>query len=194
MLTDAQLEGLAAQALNLAKRDKERGQFICLLASYDQQEGLHRMSKVEKIIADKLGENWLNNGRAKDLAFDLLRRAVQAMPPDAVIFVTAANMFKATAKMETLSIDEQRRRIERGHDAHHQMAAEGYFEIIDCLIAVAQTPARICHRLQAIPPRGHQPPPPETTFFNQEEFDGRLKFYGEEPSAECYDNKTGRRM
>lgn len=190
-MTDAQLEGIAAQALNLAKRDQERGRFNFLLATFHQEDGaLHRMTKIEALIIANLGEEWLNDGAAKDLGFGLLRKAVGLMPPDAIIFVTAANMFKPTEKMKKLPFEEQERRARLGHDENHRLAKQGYYEIIDCLIAVAQTPERVCHRIQPVAPRGQTPDAPHTQMFDQKHFDGRMKFYGE-PSPECFHTKKG---
>jgi hypothetical protein len=184
MVTDPQLEGLAAQCLNLAKRDMDRGRFNFLLATWHGNEGLHRMRKIEATIVQMLGEDWLNNGAKKDAAMGVIRMAAKLAPPDAIVFVTAANMFRPTAKFHALPIEEQQRRIELGHDEHHRMAREGLYRLIDCLIAMAQTPERVCHRIQPVPERGHMPDAPETHFFDANDFSGRMKFYGDDDNTE----------
>jgi hypothetical protein len=45
-MTDAELKGLALQALNMAKRDLERNNRLgCFLASHHAGEGIHRMDQ-----------------------------------------------------------------------------------------------------------------------------------------------------
>ena len=71
-ITDAQMEGLAAQAANLAKKDMEQkeGGFHFLLASYhDVDKQLHRMTKIEDLMVEKLGEEWLNHGQRQCALF-----------------------------------------------------------------------------------------------------------------------------
>ncbi len=82
-MTDQEMLGLAAQALNMAKRDLEAGNFNFLLAGYFEGEALHRMKKVEELILKHLGENWLNSGQTKDVGFGVMRTAVDLMPPHA---------------------------------------------------------------------------------------------------------------
>ena len=62
MMTDQILEGIAAQAFNMARLELERRKFNFLLASYHESDGkkLYRMSKIEAFIVQQLGEGWLN--------------------------------------------------------------------------------------------------------------------------------------
>lgn len=179
-LTDAELKGLAAQALNMAKRDIEQGEFNFLLASYHEKDTppLQRMTKIEKLVVGKLGANWLNNGRTKDIGFDVLRLCIKLMPPDAVVFVTAANAFKPTAKLQALGWEEVLKSLDAGHSRHHEMVKEGLLELHDTLIALVQTPQMVCQYVQHVD-HGKPIGPPETSFFPQDAFDGRLKMYGD---------------
>jgi hypothetical protein len=173
-LTDAELQGLAAQALNLARRDYERKNFNFLLASYHQGTALHRMTKVEALIIEKLGEDWLNSGRKKDIGMGLMALATHYKPPDAIMFVTAANMFRQTAKFDKLSRAEQDKIIQAGHDRHHEGVKQGLFELVDSMVSVAQTPERVCNYMLEM----KRDAVPVVHFFDQSEFDGRLKMYG----------------
>jgi len=119
----------------------------------------------------------LNHGGKKDYATDVIRLAISAHPPPAIVLVTAANMFRATEKFNALPYEEQKRRVESGHDEHHRMVAEGLYRIIDCFNAVAQTAARVCIRMQPV----DRTQKPETKLFDQADFDGRMKFYGKQP-------------
>ena len=49
-MTDPELQGIAAQAHNMAKRDLQLGQFNFLVAAYCAGERLHRMRQVEALI------------------------------------------------------------------------------------------------------------------------------------------------
>lgn len=178
-MTDAELQGVAAQALNLAKRDMQQNKFNFLLASYHVGDvpPLHRMQKVEALIIEKLGEDWLNNGKTKDAGFRMLRFCIDVLPPDAVVFVTAANRFQPTAKFETLTEVQRQELLDAGHDRHNQAAKEGLLELHDCLCAIAQTPTRVCNYMQDFL-CGHPVGNPDTSFFPQANFDGRIKMFG----------------
>jgi hypothetical protein len=180
-MTDEELKGIAAQALNMAKRDLERKRFNFLLAVYHERDThkLHRMEKVEKFIISKLGENWLNQGKTKDLGFGLIRGAVNFMPPDAVVFVTVCNMFTPTEKFNKLPVAEKKKLMDEGHDRHHEAVREGLLTLSDALLAMAQTPQRICIYQQAISEKEFIGQP-ETKFMPQEDFGGRLKMFGKE--------------
>jgi len=180
-MTDEQLQGFAAQALNMAKKDIERHRFHFLIATYHEadQEGLHRMTRIEKLIIEKLGEAWLNSGRTKDAGFELLRVAVDLMPPDAVIFVTSCNAFTPTAKFAALSREQQEELMNSGHDRHHEAVKEGLLVIQDGLLALAQTTERICVYQQAVE-NGAFSGSPQTKVFPQEGFSGRMKMFGKE--------------
>lgn len=173
-MTDAELKGIAAQALNLAKLDRERGQFNFLLASYHEGEGLHRMTKIEATIIQMLGEEWMNSGARKDIGFGIIRLATAILPPDALVFVTAANGFAPTAKFHALPLDQQKALIDAGHDRHHEAAKEGFFELHDIWAVVAQTAERVCLYEQANEPDAK----PHCRFCPQDEFGGRMKVYG----------------
>ena len=180
-MTDAELQGISAQALNMAKRDLDRGNFNFLLAVYHQadEQKLHRMVKVEELIIKKMGEEWLNDGLRKDIGFRIIREAVDWMPPEAVVFVTACNMFTPTEKLSKLPVEERRKLLDGGHDRHHEAVQTGLLAIGEGLLAIAQTPERVCmyqQKVEKLTFTGH----PETKFFPQADFGGRMKMFGKE--------------
>ena len=182
-MTDAQLHGIAAQAINMAKRDLERGDFNFLLASYDEGDHkLFRMTKIEELIIERLGENWLNSGRTKDIGLGLLRVCVDMMPPGAVIFACGTNQFRPTAKFHELPVEEQEKLVNGCHDRHHEAVKKGLLEMHDALTVVAQTPERVCLYHQDIA-HGRPVGKPDLHFVPQEEFGGRLKMFGEDKHA-----------
>jgi len=123
LLTDAELQGIALQALNMAKRDLLQHKFNFLVGAYHHGEGLHRMRKIETLLIETLGEDWLNGGRTKDAGFGVLRSAVERMPPDAVVFVSIVNQFMAAEKLRTLGEEEARELLNSTHDRHHRAVA-----------------------------------------------------------------------
>jgi len=178
-MTDAELQGIAMQALNLAKKDCEcKSKFKGLIACWYEGEPLRRMTTVETAIVEKLGPDWLDHGYKKDHAFQILRAACDALKPDAMVFVTATNMFEPTAKLIQLGEKAVKKLVQETHDAHHQAVRDGLLSIQDALIATAQTPQRVC--LYRQPYRNSEfIGRPEVALFAQVEFGGRLKMYGE---------------
>jgi hypothetical protein len=178
-LTDEQLHGLGAQACNMAKLDMEQGGFHFLLASYHEcdERKLHRMSKIEALIVERVGEDWLNNSRTKDIGFKMLRTAVDLLPPDALVFATMTNRFISTAKFHQLTREQQSKLLAAGHDRYHQAVKEGLLDICYALVVIVQTPERVCIYQQNMD-RGQPVGKPETHFVPQEEFDGRMKMFG----------------
>ena len=181
-MTDEILKGIAAQAFNMAKLDRERGQFIWLIASYyeSDERKLHRMSKLEKLVNGRFGEDWLNHHGKKDAAFGLIRFAVDTLPPDALAIATAINMFAPTDKLEKLPREEQQKLLEGGHNGHLKAVAKGLFTIHDALSVIAQTPERVCLYSQVMGKRGESVGPPEVKAAPQAGFAGRLKMFGKE--------------
>jgi len=179
-MTDAELQGLTLQALNMAKKDIERKQFNFLLAIYHTGEGLHRMRRIEAHLSALAGEGWLNNGAAKDRVFGIIRMLVDAKPPNAFIFVTSSNMFLPTAKMRAMPLEEQKKLVDGGHDAHHEAVKQGLYTLTDCLSAVSQSPERVCLYTQPVASDGSFRDQPEVHFIDQDCFGGRLKMFGEE--------------
>jgi hypothetical protein len=178
-MTRPELQGLAAQALNMARREIEQGSFHFLLAAYHEGETppVHRMDGVEKLIIQRLGENWLNSGRTKAVGFGVLRIAVDLLPPDGIVLVTSANYFKPTAKFKELTEEERRKLVDAGHDRHHEAVKGGVLELCDSLLAIAQTPQEVCHYVQVLE-KGRPVGVPEVLFCPQEAFSGRCKMYG----------------
>lgn len=178
-MTDPELEGLAAQAFNMARRDIERREsFGLFFASYFQGEGLRRMKSVADVIVEKLGEDWLNNGAKKDAAFGMLRLAIDTMPPDAVVLGSVVNWFRSTPKLMTLSIEKQKAIVDGGHDKQWKAVREGYLVVSDALSMVAQTPVRVCTYTRGLPFQEDEKP--VVHFFDQADFGGRLKMFGKE--------------
>jgi len=178
-ISDQHLAGLARQGLNLAKRDKEEHRsFAMLLAAVLDGGELFRMQKVERMIAEKFGEEWLNNGAAKDAVFDGLALILPLRPPDALVFVTATNRFEPTEKYWTLSAAEKRAITSAGHDGHHQAVRDGYYTVEDSFTAVAQTSERVCVVTQFLDRDPLAANSHDTRFFDQRDFGGRLKMYG----------------
>lgn len=183
-MTDQQLIGLARQVLNIANTDRRNnGYGGIVLASYHEVNGeVYRLRKVEQLLPKLLGERWLDNGRAKELGFGTIRKATEQFPnpPDAIIIVTAANMFLPTEKFKALPFEEQEKLVKNtGHDTHHRMAAEGLFRIVDCFSAVAQTPERVCNVVQEVKHGELVDKPVVTNVFDQKDFSGNLKMFGE---------------
>jgi hypothetical protein len=185
MLSDEELKGIAAQALNMAKRDAERGEFNFLLAVYNLGDvpPLMRMSKIEALIIQRLGEDWLNHGRTKDVGFGVLRECIDMKPPDAVVFVTICNGFAPTKKLLALSVAEQKKLVDAGHNAHHQAVKDGLLTVSDVLVAIAQTPERVCQYHQKLDEHKRLTGQPEADCSPQENFDGRLKMFGKHYDA-----------
>ena len=184
-MTDAELQGFAAQGFNMARTALEQDRFNFVLAVYNEHEGTHRMTKIEALIIQYLGEDWLNSGRAKDVAFKIIRTAVELMPPDAVIFVTGGNRFLPTEQLLALPWEEQKKYFDLpSHDDHHEAAKQGYFLVRDALMCCAQTPHRVCMYVQMMDER-HQPlDPPQTDFWDQRDFGGRMKMFGKEANGD----------
>ena len=179
MLSDEDLKGIAAQALNMAKHDLELGRFNFLLAACNESGTIKllRMAQAEALIIERLGQDWLNHGRTKDLGFSGIRSCIDLKPPDAVVFATMCNGFSMTEKFHALAPEQQKELVNRGHDAHHQAVADGLMLCEDILSAIVQTPERVCHYVQKVE-RGQFVGHPEARFSPQKDFDGRIKMFG----------------
>jgi hypothetical protein len=195
-MTDAQLRGLSLQALNMAKRELERGTFNCVLASYHEGESLHRMSSIERTLIERLGKEWLSSGHTKDAGFGVLKMATAALPPDAMVIVTGANFFEPTERLLALSQEEQRAILGQSHDDNHRASKEGWLTVCDALVSIAQTPERVCNYVQkmAVERRVHFLGQPVVQLFDQRAFDGRLKLYGTKPEDYEFVFKQGYRQ
>jgi hypothetical protein len=181
MIDEAALRGIGAQALNIAKRDLQRGGFNFMVATYDISDDppLHRLSDLEKELIERLGEDWLNDGRCKDAAFQVFRMAVDMLPPDAFVFVTPTNQFRPGPKWLEISDEEKRALLDSGHNRHHEAVAQGLLVRLDMLMAHVQTPELVGMYLHEWSTQlkcfvGQ----PEWLCDAQENFDGRLKMFG----------------
>lgn len=178
-MTDAELQGFANQALNMARRDLRdpKVEFNFLLGLwFDNGEGFYRAKRIEALVIEKLGKEWLSSGAAKDFGFDLIRLSVKTMPPEAIVFVTATNQFIPTKKLLARPEEEQRALANSSHDRHHEGVKQGLYEILDGLTAVAQTPERVCMCSVIV---GRTDIPPDIRLIEQDDFGGRLKMYGD---------------
>ena len=178
-MTDDELKGIAAQAYNLAKLDRERGQFNFLLASYTVGEGLYRMKRIEAFIVKKLGEDWLNHGATKDIGFGMIRAANETLPVDAIVFATAINKFGPSKRLLAMKPKE---RAKFAHptsaDECRRLVERGLMTIQDSMMCNVQTPKRICMYVRAVEHGRETGDPAEVTFFDTDKFDGRLKMFG----------------
>lgn len=177
-MTDQQLRGLAAQAFNLAKKDLERKGFNFLLAAYHEGETLHRMRDLEAVLIQRLGREWLNSGRSKDIGFGIIRLGVFLAPPDAVMFGSVINKFEPTERLLALGPEKQRELADGGHDAHHEAVRDGLLTVCDALHITAQSEERVCLYMQNLAGGAR----PDVHFCQQQEFGGRMKMYGNDPA------------
>jgi hypothetical protein len=177
MITQQELEGIARQALNMARTasDQNRWETSIVLASYHEADGrLHRMEKVERLLLEKLGPGWLGDEGRKDVGFSVIREGVDYMPPDAIVIVAPADFYRPAAKMLALPEGEQRRLFQRSYENRRQMIDDGLLKCIDSFNAVAQTPELVIVCNQA----ADGETAPESHCFAQDEFDGRWKMFG----------------
>jgi hypothetical protein len=176
-MTDEKLKFLAKQCAAMAKTElRTKGEINCILVSYHQDCGLHRMRKVEKLIVELAGEGWLNSPARKERAFGILcaANALSPVPPEAMVIVTVADQWVGNEAFAALPPEEQQRIYEE--NPRNRL----YFAPRDVVIATAQTPERLCmywQRLQGTLLIGE----PHADFFNQAEFSGNLKVYGDPP-------------
>ncbi len=182
VISEAELKGLAVQALNMATRDLEQGiSFNFMVAVYDagMNPPLHRARYVEKLVVDVLGETWMNGDVTKDCGFAVLRTAVTLLPPDAVVIVSGGNGFKVTAKFRSeLSPEQQQELFNASHARHHEAVKEGYLSVNDILVASAQTPALAGQWWRGVE-GGRVVGELEGFITSQECLQGRLKMFGE---------------
>jgi len=174
-LTDPELQGIATQALNMAKFEIEKTRCLNgLIASYYADQGLKRMKKVEALIVNKFGKEWLNDWAKKKSVLRMV--ATLSGAPDAMVLVTSVNRFLPTPALEALPPDEKKAILVSSHERHHQAVKEGLLCIEDCLMANAQTPERVC--LATLPTKPDSVV--DYSFIPQSHFGGIMKFWGED--------------
>jgi hypothetical protein len=177
-MTDQELEGLARQALNILHTEiRNAGRCSFFLGYHIPGAGLRRMPKVEALIVARLGEDWLNHGGKKELAFGLLRVCATMARPEAVVLVTPMNHYRATDAFLKLPPDRQKF-YSASANRNREAVARGYMTVDDSLTALAQTPERVC--ISSLITGQEQP---LTNFWRQDEYDGRTKFYVEPDEA-----------
>jgi len=176
-MTDQELEGFAAQAFNFARTEwKTKGKFNFLLANYFDGK-LHRMTKVEALIIEKCGEDWLNSSAKKHAVSDVLRIATKAMPPEAVVLVTIADRWKTTQAFESVPKTEREKILSGPREARQAATELGLLEAEEVMIAVAQTPKRVCFYTRQLSRLEDTKPQVETG--DMATFEGAMKLYGE---------------
>jgi len=179
-MTDELLKGMCAQVANMAKTEiRYRHCLNGILATYFEGQGLHRMRKVEKLVEEKVGPDWLNFGGAKDIIFGILCLGANVIPPDAIVISTVINDYRRLPAFDALPPDEQK----RVWDAPVWPPPPQYFQAHDALMVVAQSPERVCTYSQKLLGDlliGE----PDILLFPQAEWNGRLKMYGVEPPSE----------
>ena len=180
-MTDQELQGIAVQALNMARTDYEQGQFDFILGFVGtESRSLHRMRLIEEMLVEKLGPHWLNHGGRKDAGFLMLAYAVSQLPPLAVCMVTGVNRFEGTEKFYALPPEEQLKLVDSGHGRHHEAVREGLLTMQDAFVSLVQTKDRVCFCTVNRKALSAQP---ETKFCNQTELEGRIKLYGHDPET-----------
>jgi hypothetical protein len=95
-----------------------------------------------------------------------------------MIFAVAINAFQPTPKLLGMGHEAIQQLRNQGHSAHHRALQQGLLSIQDAFFAVAQTTERVCFYTQSCE-RGRFLDQPEVKFFDQDQFDGRLKMFGE---------------
>jgi hypothetical protein len=179
-MTDEELKGIAAQSLNLAiKEIEETNRLGGIFASYFRGEGLRRMRKIEALLVELLGPEWLDDRAKKYAAFNVMREATILIPPDAMVFVSAVNAYQATDKMIALGEKEARRLTAEWPENRDQLLRDGLMSYHDCIMSLVQTRERFCTYTQEYDEDKNPLGAPKVFFGDQKEFDGNLKLYGE---------------
>ncbi len=175
-MTDQELIGMAAQTANLAKRDGERGGLnFVLFVKLSPAHQAKRMEKIEKLIIDNVGEDWLDHDKQKDRGFGVLAILFSILLPEAVALATGTNMYQPTERFDAEPEAERHRIWHGGTDVHTWAVKRGLLEVKDGLGIVAQTPERVCIYNDVFDGK-----PPRCEVFDQGEYFGRTKFYGVE--------------
>jgi hypothetical protein len=135
------------------------------------------MRSVEKLIVEVVGEDWLSHAWKKERAFGILRCTNSVMPLDAVAFVCVVDRWEGNAAFLALPAGEQERvYVENPKNRE-------YFVPLDHLMASVQTPERMCMYYQRLQmPALLLVGEPIVSFYDQAEFRGNLKLYGEPPA------------
>jgi hypothetical protein len=185
-MTDELLKGMCAQVANMAKTElRYRHELNGILACYHEGEGLHRMRDMERLLVELAGKAWANSGRAKDAIVATLclgTKSVRVAQPDAIVICTAGDKYYPTPAFDALPPDEK----DRIFEATHPRNMPQYFEPRDVLMVLAQSSERVCIYAQRIQMPGELLlGEPEIIVTPQAAFNGRLKIYGVEPTAEA---------
>ena len=176
-MTDQELEGFAAQAFNLARTEwKQKNKFNFLLAgSYDGY--LCRFRTLETLIIEKCGEDWLNSSAKKHAVSQIIRMGTKLLAPPGLCIVAIADRWKTTKAFDAVPKSEQKKILEGPCEARHAATALGLLEAEEVLIAVAQTPQRVCFYTRQLSELETTKPDVQTG--DMATFDGTMKLYGE---------------
>jgi hypothetical protein len=174
-VTDERLTFYAKQSLAIAKTElRVRKQLGGVLVAYRANFGLHRLTKVEGLFRELAGEAWLNDGGMKQAICETIRALNRVVPVEAMGMVTAVNMYVETDGYRALPVEER----ERVKDADWKNPR--YFTASEALVANLQTAERVCLYIQ--PFRGGLlVGDPNVKVESQEDFAGRMRFYGDAP-------------
>jgi len=177
-MTDQELEGFAAQAFNLARTEwKRKGELNWLLASFHKGRGLHRMTKVEALVIEMAGEDWMNHPAKKERVGYVLRVATHLMPPDAIALVSIADRWKPTDAFNTLSEADQKKIMDGPREARADATSLGLLTVDEVMVCWAQTPSRVCSYQRTLDEL--EDSKPLVQFGPMELFDGNFKLFGE---------------
>jgi len=135
------------------------------------------MSKVEALVIEMAGEDWMNDSAKKERVGYVLRMATHLLPPDAVALVSIADGWTVTDAFEALPKKDQDKIMSGPREARHSAVALGLLTVEEVMVCMAQTPQRVCmyrRRLDAL-----NDAKPTVHLFPAEQFDGNFKFFGE---------------
>jgi len=177
-MTDQELEGFAAQAFNLARTEwKRKGEFNWLLASFHHGSGLHRMTKVEALVIQMAGEDWLNDPERQAQVGYVLRVATCLMPPDAIAVVSVADAWQLTDAFNALPKKDQNKILNGPREARNSAIALGLLTVEEVLVCMAQTPSRACRYQRRLDELNDAKP--TVDFGEMAQLHGRFKFFEE---------------
>jgi len=177
-MTDQELEGFAAQAFNLARTEFQRKEkFNWLLASFHRGTGLHRMTKIEALVIELAGEDWMNDSAKKERVGYVLRIATHLMPPDAVALVSIADRWKPTDAFNALSEADQKKIMDGPRASRADAASLGLLTVDEVMVCWAQTPSRVCSYQRTL--NELEDSQPLVQFGPMELFEGNFKLFGE---------------
>src|SRR5262249_32212795 len=146
-MTDAKLQGYAAQALSLLKTDFDLGRSEPFLFAYvlDDNSRLRRVRNLEATMVQRAGRDWLDHRDKKAQVYGFLRLCTSLAQPEAVITANFIKMFLPTEKLRPLGQEVLMKPVTApSHHDHYRAVAEGLLAVHEALMALAQTKDRVC--------------------------------------------------